>query len=452
MTEPRRRPQPTPSDDRAPGLTARRVAIDLVERALAGKHLEGALEADGGEDALAALDPRDRGFARALVATTLRRHGAIAAILKSLIPRPLPAKATHLEAVLVTGAAQVLFLDTPDHAAVSTAVTIAGADRRSARWSGLVNGVLRRLAREREALLAAVDEPAVAVPAWLFDRWRATYGEATARAIAQAILVEPSLDLSVKADPALWAERLGGTLLPTGSVRLVAHGPVSELPGYDEGAWWVQDAAATLPPKLFGDVAGKRVADLCAAPGGKTAALAAAGARVTAVDRSAARLGRLRQNLDRLKLDATVVTANLLDWTPPEPFDAVLLDAPCTATGTLRRHPDAVFAKRPEDIATLAALQAEMLAKAVDWVVPGGLLVFSTCSLEPEEGPDRVAALLAADPRVERVPVTADEIGGLAEAITAEGDVRTLPCHLPADDPRLGGLDGFYAARLRRRG
>jgi 16S rRNA (cytosine967-C5)-methyltransferase len=434
----------------APGLAARRVAVELVERALAGKALDAALDAEAGHAGLAALPERDRALARAIVGAALRRHGQIADALGRLIARPLPEKATHLEAVLTVGAAQILFLDVPDHAAVSLAVTLARGDRRSARWAALVNGVLRRLARERAAILADQDPAALALPAWLAARWRKIYGDDATRRTAQAILVEPALDLSVKADPAGWAERLGGIALPTGSVRLVPHGPVDRLPGFAEGAWWVQDAAAALPARLLGDVAGVRVLDLCAAPGGKTAALAAAGARVTAVDVSALRLRRLEANLARLGLSAEIVVADLLEWQPAEAFPAILLDAPCTATGTLRRHPDAGFAKRPEDVAALAGLQARLLARAAGWLAPGGTLVFSTCSLEPEEGPDQVERLLATSAPLARAPIAAAEIGGLAEAITPAGDLRTLPFHLANADPRLAGLDGFYAARLVR--
>ena len=450
MTPPRRRPPPTAQRNDPPGLPARRVAVSLVEQALSGRPLDLAFDGEAGDVGLAALDERDRALARAITGMALRRHGQITDALGRLMDRPLPAKAVHARAVLAVGAAQILFLDVPDHAAVSLAVTLAGGDRRSARWSGLVNGVLRRLAREREAILAAQDAAALALPAWLAPRWRAAYGRETARRIGAAILAEPSLDLTVKADPAGWAERLGGIVLPTGSVRLVPHGPIDRLSGFAEGAWWVQDAAAALPARLLGDVRGKRVADLCAAPGGKTAMLALAGARVVAVDQSASRAARLTRNLARLGLAAEVVVADLLEWSPAEGFSAILLDAPCTATGTLRRHPDAAFAKGEADVASLAALQARLLARAVEWLEPGGVLVYSTCSLEPEEGEAQIARLLAAGAPVARVPVEPAEIGGLAEAITPDGDLRTLPCHLPADDPRLAGLDGFFAARLRR--
>jgi len=258
--------------------------------------------------------------------------------------------------------------------------------------------------------------------------------------------------LTAKSDAERWAARVGGRMLPTGSVRMIAHGPVPALPGFAEGAWWVQDVAASLPARLFGDVAGLRVADLCAAPGGKTAQLAAAGAHVTAVDRAPARLERLAQNLARLKLRADLVCADVTAWTPERAeFDAVLLDAPCTSTGTIRRHPDVPWLKRESDIAGLARAQARLIERAVALTKSGGTLVYCTCSLEPEENDHVVAALLAREPGVERLPITAAEMFGHAEFINEAGDLRTLPCHLADADTRFAGCDGFYAARLRKR-
>ena len=245
-------------------------------------------------------------------------------------------------------------------------------------------------------------------------------------------------------------------MLPTGSVRTLAQGAISLLPGFTEGAWWVQDAAAALPARLLGDVRGLSVADLCAAPGGKTAQLAHAGANVTAVDRSAARLARLRENLERLSLSAETIVADALEWQPESsnagPFDAVLLDAPCSSTGTIRRHPDVPWLKVEADLAVLMSLQQRLLDRAVGLLKPGATLVYCVCSLEPEEGENQIAALLARDPRLARKPITADELFGHAEFVSADGDLRTLPLHLPDPDPRWSGLDGFYAARLIRNG
>jgi 16S rRNA (cytosine967-C5)-methyltransferase len=262
---------------------------------------------------------------------------------------------------------------------------------------------------------------------------------------------EPSLDLTVKSDVAAWATRLHGEVLPTGSVRTLLQGSVTMLPGFSDGQWWVQDAAAALPARLFGDLQGKAVVDLCAAPGGKTAQLIHAGARVTAVDRSQNRVARLRENLARLSLEAETVVADGAEWQPATGhggFDAVLLDAPCASTGTIRRHPDVAWLKQESDIILLTALQRRLLKNAVTLLKPGGTLVYCTCSLEPEEGEHAIADLLATDSRMRRAPIDPSEVAGLAEIVIADGDLRTLPCHLPHDDPRLGGLDGFYAARL----
>ena len=310
--------------------------------------------------------------------------------------------------------------------------------------------MLRRLAREGTTLLAGLDTAVLDTPPWLMARWIKTYGENTARAIALANGREPALDLTVKSDPESWAVRLGGRVLPTGSVRALVHGAVTELPGFAEGAWWVQDAAAALPARLLGSVNGLRVADLCAAPGGKAAQLAAAGAEVTAVDRAPARLDRLRDNLKRLSLSAELVCADVADW-QAEPFDRVLLDAPCSSTGTIRRHPDIPWLKEAEDIDKLADLQRRLIDRAVALTKPGGTLVYCTCSLEPEEGEDIIAGLLAREPVVQRLPIGAAEVFGCGEFITKDGDLRTLPCHFPDTDLRLAGIDGFYAARLIKR-
>ena len=360
-------------------------------------------------------------------------------------------KSGALEWTLVVAARRrFCFSDAPDHAAVDLAVRAARAEPAAAPYAGLANGVLRNIARERQEILGGSDALDDDTPAWLAARWRANYGEATARAIAMANRDEPTLDLSVKSDPQGWAARLGGIVLPTGSVRLESHVPVPELPGYGEGEWWVQDAAAALPARLLRASSGMRVVDLCAAPGGKSAEIAVTGASLTAVDRSAERLKRLAVNFERLRLSAEIAVADALSF-EAAPFDAVLLDALCTATGTIRRHPDVAWTKRLGDLAPLAALQAQLLDKAVALTKPGGLIVYCTCSLEPEEGESHIAALLRRNPDVRRLPIEAEEIGGLAECLSPAGDLRTLPCHLRGSTPRMSGLDGFFAARLKRR-
>src|SRR6266849_9435262 len=431
-----------------PGLAARRIAADILDGVL-HKHrtLDDQLDGAGAHPGLKTLADRDRALMRRLVATILRRLGTLGHVLSRLLDRGVPSDAPRAQTALLIGAAQILWLDVPDHAAVDLAVRLVQSDRRGARYAGLVNAVLRRLARERAQRLAGVGAAALDTPAWLMARWVKTYGAETARAIAAANGREPALDLTVKSDPGHWARLIGGRVLPTGSVRALVHGPVAHLPGYGEGAWWVQDAAAALPVRLLGDVRGLTVADLCAAPGGKTAQLAAAGARVVAVDRASRRLERLRENLARLDLGAETVVADATQW-QAGPFDAVLLDAPCSSTGTIRRHPDIPWVKREADIAALVSVQRALLARAVELTKPGGVLVYCTCSLEPEEGIDVVAELLARSEDVRRRPIAPDEVP--AEWLTPDGDLRTLSCHLDDPDSRLAGIDGFYAARLQR--
>jgi 16S rRNA (cytosine967-C5)-methyltransferase len=422
----------------------RSVALDLLQAVLdQHRPLDEVLERHA---EMRALAPRDRGFARLLAATVLRRLGQIDHVLGRCLERPLPRRAAGVQQLLRLGIAQLLFLGTPAHAAVDTTVALIAGRGGEAGYKGLANAVLRRVDRERDALLADTNDPALNTPPWLWQSWRDSYGADTAAAIATAHLQEAPLDLSVKVDAAGWAERLGARLLPTGTLRLTAEGPVDALPGYADGVWWVQDAAAALPARLLGDVAGRRVIDLCAAPGGKTAQLAGAGATVTAVDRSEPRLQRLADNLARLQLEATTVAADAAEWRPDTPADAVLVDAPCSATGTIRRHPDVPWLKRPGDLAKLTALQDRLLRAAIEMIAPGGRLVYCTCSLEPTEGPARIAALLESGAPVEPIPIRPEEIGGLTELIASAGELRTLPCHLP----ELGGLDGFYVARLRR--
>jgi 16S rRNA (cytosine967-C5)-methyltransferase len=433
-----------------PGLPARRIAADIVDGVLRRRR---PLEEQLVVSSLGALPERDRALARAIVGSVLRRLGTLRHLLAKLMERGPPREAPQLEAVLLTGAAQILFLQVPDHAAVDLAVRLTQADRPAARYAGLVNAVLRRLARDGAGLLASLDAVMLDTPDWLMRRWIGHYGEQTARAIAAAHAHEPALDLTVKRDPQGWAARLGGRALDTGSVRIVASGPVSQLAGYEEGEWWVQDAAASLPVRLLcnglGDVAGRAIADLCAAPGGKTAQLAAAGAHVVAVDRSPARLARLRQNLARLKLQAEVVEADAAVW-QGGPFDAVVLDAPCSSTGTIRRHPDVAWLKSEADLGKLTALQGRLLDAAVALLKPDGVLVYGTCSLEPEEGEAATNMLLGRHPELRRSRVQPKEVAEHSELVTSAGDLRTLPCHWGDPDPAMAGLDGFYAARLVR--
>ena len=358
------RPRPAP-----PGLAARRLAHDLIAGVLFERRpLDQVLAEAGARPEAAAMEPRDRAFARLLAATVLRRQGELEHVLRAFLDKPLAKSARGVRAILLAGAAQLLCLKTSPHAAVDLAVEAVRREPHGARFAGLVNAVLRRVAGEGPAILAGLDAVKLNIPGWLWQRWERTYGAEVARRIAEASLREPPLDLSLKpgADAAAWAQRLGGRLLPTGSIRLAAHGRVEDLPGYAEGAWWVQGAAAALVARAAGDVAGRTVADLCAAPGGKTAGLAAAGALVTAVDDSAGRLERLRQNLERLGLTAEVVAADAVSWAPGRTFDAVVLDAPCSGTGTISRHPDILRLKSAADIGRMAEVQGRLLRNAAD--------------------------------------------------------------------------------------
>lgn len=424
------------------GLTARAIALDVLRDVLRkGFAFDDAFDS---HPDLAGLEPRDRAFARLLIGTCLRRLGQVDAVVTAALDRPDRPRATVLE-LLRLGAAQILFLGTPPHAAVDTTVELAAA-RGAQPYRGLINAVLRRISREGAGVIEKQDAGRLNTPDWLWLSWRRAYGTAKTRGIVNAHLHEAPLDLTTKGDPAPWVEPLEAKLLPTGTLRREAGGSISALPGFAEGAWWVQDMAAALPARLFGDVAGRRVVDLCAAPGGKTAQLAAAGAVVTALDRSARRLERVRENLDRLHLTATLEAADAATWEPAELADAVLLDAPCTATGAIRRHPDVALLKTEEDVAQLARAQSRLLARAIDLVQPGGLVIYCTCSLQPEEGEAQIDRILERDSRVERVPIAAAEVGGLTELINERGEVRTLPGMLT----ELGGIDGFFVARLRR--
>ena len=444
MARPRTSPQPE-----VPGLAARRIAADILDGVLRRRTaLDELLSGKSAHPGLTGLAERDRALMRRLVATVLRRLGTLRHLVGGFLDKGFPSDAPRVETILLLGAAQILWLEVPDHAAVDLSVRLAQADRRAARYAGLVNAVLRKVTQS--AATKSVDGSTRDTPEWLLKRWKQAYGPDTARAIATANGHEPALDLTVKQDAEYWAERLRGRVLPTGTVRTLAHGAISLLPGFSEGAWWVQDAAAALPVRLLGDVQGKRIAELCAAPGGKTAQLALAGAKVSAIDRSPARLNRMRENFVRLSLNAETVVADALDW-KGGPFDGVLLDAPCSATGTIRRHPDIPWLKNEADLPVLTSLQQRLIDRAIELTRLGGTFVYCVCSLEPEEGQNHIEMLLARDPRVMRSPISAQEVFGHAEFITTDGDLRTLPQQLPDPDPRWAGLDGFYAARLTRR-
>jgi len=415
-----------PRRARPPGLPTRRAARDLLAAVLERRRpLEEAL------DALPRLDPRDRAAAHRIAAAVLRRLGSLDAVLEPFLRREPPPPARH---ALRIGAAELLLLGTPAHAAVASAVELAPK-----AFAGLVNAVLRKLAAEGPAALEGLDAPRLDTPAWLWSAWHAAYGPAAARAIAGAHAMPAPLDLTARPG---WEPPAEAVALPTGSWRLPAGTRVTALPGFEDGQIWVQDAAAALPAQLLAARSGERVADLCAAPGGKTAQLAAAGAAVTAVERDPHRAARLRENLARLRLSPEVVEADAAAWDPGEGFDAILLDAPCTATGTIRRHPDVAHLKRPRDLGSATEAQARLMAAAASLLKPGGRLVFATCSLQPEEGEAHLAR--AATLGLALDPIT--ELPGLPEALTAGGWLRTRP-DLWAEH---GGMDGFFAARFRK--
>ena len=452
-----RDPQPTGAPNAAngvPGFAVRDLATaildDFLTRSLA---LDETVERLMDSDKARALDDRDRSLVRAITASAIRRLGTIAKALDHRIEKGLPKNSGKLEAILVGGVAQILFLDVPDHAAVDLSVRLVQADPDAKRYTALANAVLRRIVRERDLILAQSDALKTDTPEWLAKRWIKTYGAETDHKIAEAFRAEPAVDLTVKSDPAFWAERLNASRLSTGSLRLKDRTPIRLLPGYEEGAFWVQDAAAALPVLLLNPQKHEKLADLCAAPGGKTAQLALSGAQVTAVDRSEKRLQRLTTNLARLGLHAETVTADATQWAGG-PFDALLLDAPCTATGTLRRHPDVGWIKGEEDLAKLTRLQARLIDHAASLLRPGGRMIYCTCSLEAEEGEDQIRSALKRSSNWRLSPFGPEDQARLgpelADAFTPEGFLRTLPFMLPHDDPRLAGLDGFFAARLER--
>ena len=417
------------------GLPARRAALAILSGVLQKRR-----PLDAGLDQLAGLQVRDAGFARALASETLRNMGALDAVLRKFMAKPLaPHKAGTASEILLLGVCELLILKVAPHAAVDAANELAAQDFKAVHFKPLINAVLRKVAKEGEAVLSGLDRERLSTPDWLWSRWTAQYGAGTARVIARAHQQAAPVDIVLKSSTATFppsVELFGGVR------RLNESGRIDELPGFAEGDWWVQDAAATLPALLLGDVAGQSVIDLCAAPGGKTLQLAARGAKVIAVEIDAARAERIRENLARTGLNADIIQADARDFEGSAPF--VLIDAPCTATGTVRRHPDLPWIKGAADVTVSAGAAYEILESGARMVAPGGTLVFAVCSLEREEGEEQIAAFLSGHPEFSRAPITAEEIFGYADWITPDGDLRTLPCYLP------GGMDGFFAARLKR--
>jgi len=420
------------------GIDSRIAAFDILKAVDDGRYLDMAMRR------AAPLDPRDRAFARLLVTTCLRRGGQIDRILGGLMAKPPTGKAREAIHILRIGAAQILFLDTGAHAAVNSTVDLMRASGFE-RLTGLSNAVMRRLSREAETLLSATDVEDN-LPDWLRKSWRAQYGVGRTRQMMDLMMQPPLLDITPKRDPDDWADILDGTLIDGRTVRRAFDGDPTRLEGFEEGHWWVQDAAAAVPAALFGDLAGRHVVDLCAAPGGKTAQLIAAGAKVTAVDSSKQRLDILERNLDRLGMKATLVATDGRTFTPREKVDAVLIDAPCSATGTLRRRPDVLRHHNATDLVSLAGIQRALITRAAGWLEPGGCLIYATCSLQHEEGEaviEQVTAELTG--RIAINPVTEAEAGDFAPALTGAGMLRILP----SDFAGIGGVDGFFVARLK---
>ena len=438
-----------PRVDKKPGLEARLVATMLVTRVVDdGRNLDALCDRQHGLTRFLSLEERDQSLARAIAVTSLRHKNRLEAVLKKVMDRPPPKKARHLAHSLLVAAAQILFLDIPDNSAVDLAVTSIGNDDRTKRFRGLSNAVLRRIVREKEDLLTKTEAVSI-FPKWFEQMLRKDYGRVKLEQMVEIASKRSCVDLTVKSNPQQWAQKLGGIVLPTGSVRLLDNKPVHTLEGFEEGEWWVQDAAAAMPAKLINLDPGSRVLELCAAPGGKTAQLIHAGYNVTALDISKPRLNRLQQNLERLKMSAHLIEADILEWEPDSQFDAVLLDAPCSSTGTIRRHPDVLWTRDKNEVAELAELQFRLIKKSMDFVHSDGIFVFSNCSLFKQEGENLLARCQSELDALSQDPILPQEIGGVDDSINGQGAVRTLLHHFRNEEnPQLGGLDGFFACRF----
>ena len=435
----------------SPDLLTRYLAVtifDAVFRHDKGLEEEYSFQIDRKEKKQS-LESRDKNFVRLLVTLTLRRLGQIDNIISCFLKKPLSDKAYCVQDVLRISTAQLVFLDTPAHAAVSTGVSLIKNNRKYNGFTGLVNAVLRRIAKEGKAIAEKQNPAILNIPSWLFEKWIQEYGSETAKKIAEAGLREAPLDFSIKTNPDFWAEQLQAVSMPLGSLRREKQTSVPLLPGYENGDWWIQDFSASVPAQLFHSLNGKRAIDICAAPGGKTAQLIMSGAHVTAIDISENRIKRLKENLDRLKFSAEMVCADVRQWwtdqkEKTQKFDAVLLDAPCSATGTLRRHPDVAWHRTPQDISRLCATQKQLLETAVQMMADNAEMVYCVCSVLPEEGRLMIDNAVQSG-LVERIALNAAEVP--EEMITKDGDLLILPFFYESN----GGCDGFYAARLKKR-
>ncbi|WP_371739561.1 RsmB/NOP family class I SAM-dependent RNA methyltransferase [Bartonella sp. HY038] len=452
--------------DRQPkvaGIAVRQAALRMLGAVIdKATSLDGLTDNEHGHPQYLALDVRDRSLVRAILGAALRNRGAIDNAIDQFVDRPLPQNASALKHLIHISAAQILYLDVPDHATINLAVTIAKSDPRLTRFSGLVNAILRRFTREKDAILQQ-DDVLSNVPLWFAQMLERDYGKEKAQDIIKAQAYEPPLDITASGDVEAIAQELGGEVLPFLSIRIAeVDCSIPELPGFAQGKWWVQDVAASLPARLMKAVKGQNIADLCAAPGGKTAQLASTGANVTAVDASTNRMKRLIANMERLNFNVATYNGELQDFKPEQPFDALLLDAPCSSTGTIRRHPDVLWTKSLDEIGRLADLQLQLLEKSIDLVKIGGMILFSNCSLSKREGERLVTKFLKNRTNVALIPFTVEELcqsfnntsdeakNIYANILTDEGYLRTTPADLPNENPKLSGMDGFFAARFKR--
>lgn len=395
---------------------------------------------------LSRLEQRDKAFVRLMTRVTLRRLGQIDDIINHFLKRPLHKKNIKQRALLRVGVAQLVFLKTPPHAAVNATVAAAGKDP----LKGLINAILHRVSEQGEEIVNNQDVARLNSPNWLWNQLENSYGSEIARDIITAQLAEPPTDLTLKKSSFPIKNKLVGEILAPSTIRIYDAGKIDELPGYDEGDWWVQDFAATLPAIILLNALSKKpkdstIADLCAAPGGKTAQLALSGSTVFSVEYNQDRIKKIESNITRLKLNVNLVFEDVTKWSPSEKFDGILLDAPCSATGTIRRHPDLPWRKNLASASNLLPTQDALLKAAVKHLKPKGVLVYCVCSLDQREGKDRIANLLNTNPNLHPLPILPSEIGGLKEAITENGNVQTLPCHLV----EKGGMDGFFISRLK---
>lgn len=469
-TKNRRPNRRSPKAPATSGFAARKAATEILNAVLAeGASLDDAFAAAISGGTLKGVEGRDRALTRLIVATSLRRLPEIETIIAKFVKKKLGAKTGLVREILITGAAQMMFLDIAPHAVVNVATSLASADRHGRHFKGLVNAVLRNISKSEEAPLQGEAAVKMNLPPWLLTSWVKAYGEADALAAASLLFEDPPLDLTTKSDPQKWGEALGGAVLENGTVRLNKPGRVEALAGFEDGDWWVQDAAASLPARLLAAKSGKNIIDLCAAPGGKTAQLALTGAKVTAVERNPERAKRLGANLTRLGFKAEIVVDDAALWRPETRADGVLLDAPCSATGIFRRHPDSLRRRGQSQVAKLAKLQAELIDASLAMLNPGGTLVYCTCSLEVAEGEAQIDAALARHSNLEVIPIAPGEVPGFAKSVTDQGYLRVLPHHLsaparpdlaeitPESDQNseskggwpAGGSDGFFAAKLR---